>query len=70
METNERQLMATPVLENEYTLMGNTFNVYRTVEEPLFRTKDAEWVVITNVSQMFKSVDDDEKGTYNVHILE
>jgi hypothetical protein len=27
------------ILENEVTLMGKTFNVYGTVEEPLFRAK-------------------------------
>lgn len=28
------------VLENEVTLMGKIFNIYGTVEEPLFRAKD------------------------------
>lgn len=67
MKTNERQL---PVLENEVTLMGKTFNVYGTVEEPLFRAKDvADWIEISNVSQMLQSVDDDEKGIYNAYTL-
>ena len=58
------------VLENEVTLMGKTFNVYGTVEEPLFRAKDvADWLDITNVSQMVQSVDEDEKGIYNVYTL-
>lgn len=58
------------VLENEVTLMGKTFNVYGTVEEPLFRAKDvAEWIEISNVSQMVQSVDEDEKGIYNVYTL-
>ena len=56
------------VLENEVTLMGKTFNVYGTVEEPLFRAKDvADWLDISNVSQMAQSVDEDEKGIYNVY---
>ena len=56
------------VLENEVTLMGKTFNVYGTVEEPLFRAKDvADWLDISNVSQMAQSVDDYEKGIYNVY---
>lgn len=58
------------VLENEVTLMGKTFNVYGTMEEPLFRAKDvADWLDITNVSQMVQSVDEDEKGIYNVYTL-
>ena len=39
-------------------------------EEPLFRAKDvAEWIEIFNVSQMVQSVDEDEKGIYNVYTL-
>ena len=50
------------VLENEVTLMGKTFNVYGTVEEPLFRAKDvADWIEHSNVSAMVQSVDEDEK---------
>ena len=50
--------------------MGKTFNVYGTVEEPLFRAKDvADWLDISNVSQMAQSVDEDEKGIYNVYTL-
>ena len=65
MNTKEVQ-----VLENEVTLMGETFSVYGTVEEPLFRAKDvAEWIEISNVSQMVQSVDEDEKGIYNVYTL-
>lgn len=67
MKTNERHLMATPVLENEVTLMGKTFNVYGTVEEPLFRAKDvADWIEHSNVSAMVQSVDEDEKLTLNI----
>lgn len=50
------------VLENEVTLMGKTFNVYGTVEEPLFRAKDvADWIEHSDVHKMVQSVDDDEK---------
>lgn len=50
------------VLENEVTLMGKTFNVYGTVEEPLFRANDvADWIEHSNVSAMLQSVDEDEK---------
>lgn len=58
------------VLENEVTLMGKTFNVYGTVEEPLFKAKDvADWIEISNVSQMLQIVDEDEKGIYNAYTL-
>lgn len=62
MKTNERQLMVTPVLENEVTLMGKTFNVYGTVEEPLFKAKDvADWIEHSNLTVMVNSVDEDER---------
>lgn len=55
------------VLENEVTLMGKTFNVYGTVEEPLFRAKDvADWIEHSNVSAMVQSIDEDEKLTLNI----
>ena len=58
------------VLENEVTLMGKTFNVYGTVEEPLFRAKDvADWIEHSDVHKMVQSVDEDEKGIYNVYTL-
>lgn len=57
MNTKEVQ-----VLENEVTLMGKTFSVYGTVEEPLFRAKDvADWIEHSDVSAMMRSVDEDEK---------
>ena len=59
------------ILENEVTLMGKTFNVYGTVEEPLFRAKDvADWIEHSNVSAMVQSVDDDEKLTINISYSE
>lgn len=65
MSTKEVQ-----VLENEVTLMGKTFSVYGTVEEPLFRAKDvAEWIEHSDVHKMVQSVDEDEKGIYNVYTL-
>lgn len=58
------------VLENEVTLMGKTFNVYGTVEEPLFRAKDvADWIEHSDVSVMLRSVDEDEKETNIVRTL-
>lgn len=49
------------VLEKEITWMG-TFNVYGTVEEPLFRAQAvANWIGHLNVSTMVQPVDEDEK---------
>ena len=65
MNTKEVQ-----VLENEVTLMGKTFSVYGTVEEPLFRAKDvAEWIEHSDVSVMLRSVDEDEKEANIVRTL-
>ena len=59
------------VLENEVTLMGKIFNVYGTVEEPLFKAKDvAEWIEHSNVSAMIQSIDEDEKFTINIYYSE
>ena len=50
------------VLENEVTLMGKTFSIHGTVEEPLFKAKDvADWIEHSNITVMVQSVDDDEK---------
>ncbi len=58
------------VLENEVTLIGKTFNVYGTVEEPLFRAKDvADWIEHSDVHKMVQSVDEDEKVRNNVPTL-
>ena len=58
------------VLENEVTLMGKTFNVYGTVEEPLFRAKDvADWLEHSDVHKMVQSVDEDEKVRNNIPTL-
>ena len=57
MNTKEVQ-----VLENEVTLMGKTFSVYGTVEEPLFRANEvADWIEHSNVSAVLQSIDEDEK---------
>lgn len=62
-------------MENELTvikdaeLLGRQFQIYGTLDEPLFRAKDvAEWIEYSksgngsyNVPQMLASVDDDEK---------
>ena len=58
------------VLENEVTLMGKTFSVYGTVDEPLFRAKDvADWIEHSNPRMMLQSVDEDEKVLNNAYTL-
>lgn len=45
-------------------VLGKTVNVYGTFDEPLFLAKDvAEWIDHSNVTEMLKYVDDDEKLT-------
>lgn len=58
----------------EQKVLGKEFNIYGTIEEPLFLAKDvAEWIDYAktgngdfDVSKMIKSVDDDEKFTTNI----
>ena len=43
-------------------VLGKTFQIYGSAENPLFIAKDvAEWIEHSDVSMMLKSVDDDEK---------
>lgn len=49
-------------IDYEQEVLGRSFKVYGTVEEPLFLAKDvAEWIGHTNLTMMLKSVDKDEK---------
>ena len=53
---------------NEQEVLGKQFKVYGTLEEPLFLAKDvAIWIENKNVSQMLRTVDEEEKGIYNVY---
>lgn len=46
------------------TFLGKEIDVYGTVEEPLFLATDvAEWIEHSNVTEMLRGVDDDEKLT-------
>ncbi len=48
-------------------LLGRQFNVYGSVEEPLFLAKDiASFIEHSNTSKMLDSVDDDEKTTLTI----
>jgi prophage antirepressor-like protein len=48
-------------------VLSKEFIVYGTIEEPLFLAKDiAEWIGLTNVSDMISRVDDDEVTKLNL----
>lgn len=60
----------------ETVILGKNILMYNSIEEPLFLAKDvAEWIDYSKsngkykVSQMVKTVDEDEKGIYNVATL-
>ena len=60
----------------ETEILGKKIKLYGSIETPLFLAKDvAEWIDYSKsngkykVSQMVKTVDDDEKGIYNVATL-
>ena len=60
----------------ETEILGRKILMYGSIENPLFLAKDvAEWIDYSKsngkykVSQMVKTVDDDEKGIYNVATL-
>ena len=43
-------------------LLGQQFNVYGTLAEPLFKAKDvAGWIEHSDVSTMIRNIDEDEK---------
>ncbi|EOO29789.1 RsfA family transcription factor [Bacillus cereus VD133] len=52
-------------------VLGKEFRIYGTVEEPLFIAKDvADWIEYKGgVSLLMRSVDEDEKGIYNIKTL-
>lgn len=60
----------------ENVILGKQIQMYNSIETPLFLAKDvAEWIDYSKsngkykVSQMVKTVDEDEKGIYNVATL-
>ena len=54
----------------EQNVLGKEFHIYGTIGETLFMAKDvAKWIGNPNPSQMVQTVDDDEKGIYNVYTL-
>ena len=52
---------------NEQEVLGKQFKVYGTPEEPLFLAKDvAEWLDLTNTTDMVSRVDEDEVTKLNL----
>ena len=52
---------------NEQEVLGKQFKVYGTPEEPLFLAKDvAEWLDLSNTTDMVSRVDDDEVTKLNL----
>ena len=53
------------------TFLGKEIDVYGSVDEPLFKAKDvAEWLELTNVSDMVSRIDNDEVTKLNLGSLE
>ena len=55
---------------NKSEVLGQSVNIYGTVEEPLFLAKDvAEWIEydLDKIGQMLRTVDDDEKLTTTLY---
>ena len=51
----------------EQQVLGRNFVVYGSVENPLFKAKDiAEWLDLTNVTDMISRVDSDEVTKLNL----
>ncbi|MDM5432352.1 BRO family protein [Bacillus hominis] len=47
---------------HEQAVLGQTFKVYGTKEEPLFLAQDVkQWIGHTNITKMLSSIDEDEK---------
>lgn len=55
---------------HQQNVLGQTFKVYGTVEDPLFLAKDvAEWIEYStkNIGQMLSTIDEDEYITSTLH---
>nr|DAU86938.1 MAG TPA: antirepressor protein [Caudoviricetes sp.] len=56
---------------NKSTFLDKEIDVWGTVEQPLFRAKDvASWLLIKNVSDLVKRVDNDEVHRFNLGSLQ
>lgn len=62
--TNELQVI------HEQEVLGQEFKVYGSKEEPFFLAKDvANWIGHNRSRDMIATVDEDEKGAFNVRTL-
>lgn len=69
--TTEKALMGEKTNEikvlNEQEVLGKQFKVYGTPDNPLFVANDvADWIEHSNVTEMLKGIDDDEKLTSTI----
>lgn len=61
------ELAERKIVINEQEVLGKQFRVYGTPNEPLFVANDvAEWIEHSNVTEMLKHIDDDEKLTSTI----
>ena len=59
--------MDNAIILREQDVLGKQFRVYGTIDEPLFVANDvADWIDHSNVTEMLRSVDDDEKLTSTI----
>lgn len=62
--TADSQSESTLKVIHSSEVLGKTFQIYGSAENPLFLAKDvAEWIEHSDVSTMLRSVDEDEKAT-------
>ncbi|MEC2392622.1 hypothetical protein BK709_18990 [Bacillus thuringiensis serovar shandongiensis] len=55
---------------HQQEVLGRSFKVYGTVDEPLFLAKDvAEWIGHTNLTVMMRMVEEEDKVLNNVSTL-
>lgn len=55
---------------HQQEVLGRSFKVYGTVEEPLFLANDVrDWINHSNITMMMKSIDEEEKVLNNVYTL-
>ncbi|PER78896.1 hypothetical protein CN487_24450 [Bacillus cereus] len=62
IEENTAAEVKTYEIDYEQEVLGRSFKVYGTVEEPLFLAKDVQrWIEHKNITHMMDLVDEDEK---------
>lgn len=68
LSTKDKTLLGNGVQKiTEQEVLGKNFTIYGTVDNPLFMAKDvAEWIDLTNVTDMISRVDKDEVTKLNL----